>query len=159
MKISEDKMRGEVKSMTLVEEGMIEEHMKKEFCRFEGEWEWVHLISVALLVALLAATVASAAVTTAATLATITAASLLVAAARVASSSAAVSSSSSVAPAAATAASSSAGVSEVDFHAPSIKLLLIEVLNSRISLLRRAIGHESEPTRTTSLAVAHDDRI
>ena len=35
MKISEDKMRGEVKSMTLVEEGMIEEHMKKEFCRFE----------------------------------------------------------------------------------------------------------------------------
>jgi len=141
--------------------GIKVEHLNvrgKSFCEFEG------LIAAAAIAPLLvaAATVA----TTTSSLSTIASAITSLAATTVASAATRVSSTSrvsttatAVATATSTSTSSTAGISEIDFHTPSIQLLLIEARNGSFGLRLTAIGHKSETTRTAGLAVAHDNRI
>lgn len=50
-------------------------------------------------------------------------------------------------------------IGKVDFDAPAIKLLLVEVLDGSLGFGLRAEGHESEATGAAGVAVPHDDRV
>jgi hypothetical protein len=52
-----------------------------------------------------------------------------------------------------------AGVGDVDSDATTVKLLLVEAVDSSGSLLLAGKGNETEATGTAGLTVLHDDRV
>jgi hypothetical protein len=57
------------------------------------------------------------------------------------------------------AATGRAGVGDVNSDATAVELLLVQGIDSSVSLLLGGKGNETETTGTAGLTVAHDDRV